>query len=94
MSEVGQQQREVYYLGMVQGVGFRYETRRIASQFAVTGYVRNLPDGRVLVLVEGASRELDRFLEAVRARMDHYIREVSQTIQPASGQFGRFDIRY
>ena len=39
--------RQVYYTGRVQGVGFRYSTKRIASGYDVTGSVKNLPDGRV-----------------------------------------------
>jgi len=36
--------------GHVQGVGFRFATQRIARSFAVTGYVKNLPDGNVLIV--------------------------------------------
>ena len=45
----------MYFSGHVQGVGFRYTTRSVASRFAVTGYVRNLPDGRVELVAEGGS---------------------------------------
>ena len=88
------QQREVYYRGMVQGVGFRYTVRRIAARFRVTGYVRNLSDGRVLLVAEGPAEELDRFLEAVAAQMGHYVHDVRQTSGPATGQFGQFEIRF
>ena len=87
-------QRQVYYRGMVQGVGFRYTTLRIASRFAVTGYVQNLPDGRVLVLAEGPSKELERFLGAVRAELGHYIDDTSETAGPATGRYGHFDVQY
>lgn len=88
------QQREVYYRGTVQGVGFRYTTLHIASHHDVTGYVRNLPDGRVLVVAEGVPQELDRFFGAIRHRMGQYIRDAAETVRPASGQFGHFDIRH
>ena len=48
--------------------GFRFTTERIASRFAVDGFVKNLPDGRVLVVVEGEAKELDRFLAEVQRR--------------------------
>ena len=88
------EQREVYYRGRVQGVGFRYTTQRIASHLAVTGYVRNLPDGRVLLVAQGQPDELDRLLADVRVKLGRYITEVGQSTGPADGQFGGFDIRY
>ncbi len=94
MSEVaGHEQREVVYEGVVQGVGFRYTARRVAARFVVTGYVRNLPDGRVLLVAEGPPEELDRFLAAVRAAMGHYIEEAQETVRPATGRFRDFGVR-
>jgi acylphosphatase len=61
--------KRVHYSGTVQGVGFRMTTRRIATQFAVGGYVRNLADGRVEVVVAGETEEIGRFLAAVAERM-------------------------
>ena len=79
---------------MVQGVGFRYTTRRIAARFPVVGFVQNLPDGRVLVVAEGPSDELEGFLGAVRSQMGDCIDDISQTVAPATGEFRHFDIRY
>lgn len=87
------QRRLVRYSGRVQGVGFRYTTRQIASRFAVTGYVRNLADGRVEVVVEGAVPELDRFLDALHQQMADYILASQVDQQAASGEFSDFEIR-
>ena len=87
------QQRELYYEGLVQGVGFRYTARQIAARFHVTGYVRNLPDGRVLLVAEGPPEELDRFLAAVRSTMGRYIEDIDETVRPATGQFRDFGVR-
>lgn len=57
---------QVFYEGRVQGVGFRYTARRVASGFDVAGYVRNLPDGRVELVASGETDEVDDFLAAVR----------------------------
>ena len=65
--------KRVIYTGQVQGVGFRYTTRRLAANFAVAGYVRNRPDGSVELVVEGPAEEVDRFLEAVTRQMAGYI---------------------
>jgi len=57
---------QVFYEGRVQGVGFRYTARRVAAGFDVSGYVRNLPDGRVELVASGDREEIDGFLDAMR----------------------------
>ena len=47
----------VYYSGRVQGIGFRYTAREVACGYEVTGFVRNLPDGRVEMAAEGDEEE-------------------------------------
>lgn len=55
--------KQVFYSGRVQGVGFRYSTKRIASGFDVTGWVKNLPDGRVEMMAQAfEADELEAFL--------------------------------
>ena len=88
------EQREVYFRGRVQGVGFRFTARRIAAGFGVTGYVRNLPDGRVLLVAEGPPEEVAGCLAAVRAAMGRYIEDEQESVCPATGRFGRFEIRH
>ena len=59
--------KQVLYSGRVQGVGFRYTAKRIASGFEVTGWVKNLPDGRVeLQAMSGDADELEAFLSAIQ----------------------------
>jgi len=65
---------EVYFSGHVQGVGFRYKTLRIAREFDVSGFVRNLPDGRVELIAEGDKAEVSRFVGEVIDRMEGFIR--------------------
>lgn len=61
--------RRIIYRGRVQGVGFRATVRGIASNYPVTGFVRNLPDGTVEVIVTGEEASIEEFLAAVRERM-------------------------
>src|SRR5262245_47791454 len=56
---------QVFYEGHVQGVGFRFTVRHIAKGFDVTGWVRNLPDGRVELQVSGGEVEVRAFLDQV-----------------------------
>lgn len=88
------QRREVHYSGRVQGVGFRYTACRIALQFTVTGYVKNLPNGRVELVVEGRPQEIEAMLQAVRAELGRYIRNVCENTSPAIGGFSSFDVRF
>jgi acylphosphatase len=94
VSDHDQQQREIQYAGRVQGVGFRYTVRSLAARFDVSGFVRNLPDGRVLVVVEGDAGEIAGFLDAIKAEMPSYIRDVQETIRPATGRFLAFEIKH
>jgi acylphosphatase len=57
----------VFYSGRVQGVGFRATVRHLARGYDVTGTVRNLADGRVELVAEGAKAELEAFLEGIAA---------------------------
>lgn len=84
--------RTIYFTGQVQGVGFRYTTHSIASRFAVTGFVRNLPDGRVEAVAEGNEPELDRFVQAIEQEMGRHIREVQAHDTQAVGEFEAFEI--
>src|SRR5579859_5295488 len=65
--------RRVYYNGRVQGVGFRATAAWIARQFPIAGSVRNLSDGRVVLLAEGPPDQIESFLQAIRQRFKQYI---------------------
>ena len=88
------ERREVRYRGRVQGVGFRYTARSIAQLYAVTGYVRNLADGSVELVVEGRAEDISGVLRAIRTEMGRYIRDVQEATLPATGQFTEFDVRF
>ena len=71
--------RQVFYSGRVQGVGFRYATRQLAAGYEVSGWVKNLPDGRVELLVVAMEKaEVEAFLKELQeeSAVAHYIREV------------------
>ncbi|HNQ23301.1 MAG TPA: acylphosphatase [Phycisphaerae bacterium] len=86
--------RVVHYGGDVQGVGFRYTTNTLAARFHVTGYVKNLGDGRVELVIEGAAAELDRLQEAIADRMAGYIGHTEVQEAPATGEFNGFRVAF
>ncbi len=62
---MGTRRTRVFFGGRVQGVGFRATARRLARSFGVTGFVRNLPDGRVELLAEGDGEAVAGLLAAI-----------------------------
>jgi len=91
---MSRQRRIIHFLGMVQGVGFRYTAIRVAAGFEVTGYVRNLRDGRVEVIAEGEPEQLDAFRAELCRQMEGYVRDIQQEVAEPTGQFVGFDVRY
>ncbi|HMF55485.1 MAG TPA: acylphosphatase [Pyrinomonadaceae bacterium] len=59
--------RKFLISGGVQGVGFRFFAQRAAARHQVTGYVRNLPDGRVEALAEGDAASIEAFKQDLAA---------------------------
>ncbi|HUU12066.1 MAG TPA: acylphosphatase [Phycisphaerae bacterium] len=86
--------RHVHYSGRVQGVGFRYTVRALARGRPVSGFVRNCPDGRVEVVVEGQAGEVEAFLAAVREEMADYIGHVEVQDEPPTGEFSGFAVAF
>jgi len=83
----------VFFSGHVQGVGFRYYTLQIMAGYPVRGYVRNLRDGRVELLLQGEEKDLLEALEAVRRRMASYISSVEMNWREPAERLRGFEIR-
>ncbi len=90
----GNVRRIVRYGGRVQGVGFRYTAVRLAEQFDVTGYVKNLMDGDVEIVAEGPLDEVEGFLKAVQREMARHIRDVNQQEGFPTGEWSGFHVEY
>jgi acylphosphatase len=83
----------IFYSGHVQGVGFRYTTKTVATGFEVTGTVRNLPDGRVELIAEGARTELEAFRVAIHdAGLSGLIRDEQVAWSDAQNALHGFEI--
>jgi len=75
--------RQYFFSGRVQGVGFRYTAKQLAKGFDVTGWVRNLDDGRVELQVMGEAGELDEFLAELHdSPLGHHIQEQEERSIP------------
>jgi len=83
-----------YYTGSVQGVGFRYMAQRTAESLGLTGWVRNLRDGRVEVECEGKDAALKEFVHKIENIFGDYIKDKDIEWSAATGEFDCFDIRF
>ncbi len=75
--------KQVFYAGRVQGVGFRYTVRQLAAGYEVSGWVKNLADGRVeLLALSRDPEELEAFLTELRdhSAVAHYIKEIEERV--------------
>lgn len=84
---------QVIYTGRVQGVGFRYTARTLATGFEVTGTIRNLPDGKVELVAEGSKDELEAFQQTIRdSELGHFIAQEQVNWSEAKNEFRGFGI--
>jgi acylphosphatase len=85
----------VFVSGLVQGVFFRASMREVAQRYGVTGWVRNLPDGRVEAVIEGEEDKVLKVIEWARrgpplARVEN----VEVVWEEYRGEFKDFRIRW
>ena len=59
-------QYEIIITGRVQGVGFRYFVHKIAGDHNISGWVKNSPDGSVIITAQGEETDLEAFFDHIR----------------------------
>jgi len=79
--------------GLVQGVGFRYFAQRAARAAGITGWARNLDDGRVEVHANGTARQLDDFEARLREGPPYADVRGFEVQEAAASKSSGFDIR-
>ena len=85
----------VFITGMVQGVFFRSKTRNEAKNHGVTGWVRNLSDGRVEVVFEGSKDNVNKLIDFVgKGPSGAKVLDLNVKWQNYSGEFKDFEVRY
>jgi acylphosphatase len=82
--------------GRVQGVGYRFFVSDCARETGISGFVRNEPDGSVLIVAEGNEDVLDTFVRMVTAEKDRIIRVDKLEVEKSrpTGEFSGFGIRW
>lgn len=81
--------------GVVQGVGFRMETKWEADRLGLHGYVRNRPDGSVEIVAEGNSAAIDRLIAwAKHGPPAAVVEDVEVKDGEPTGEFLDFGIRH
>lgn len=79
--------------GRVQGVGFRYFTQDVALREGATGWVRNLPDGRVEAHVEGEVEAVTRVERALRSGPGGArVATVTVNVEDVTGAYDTFSV--
>lgn len=86
--------KHVYYSGRVQGVGFRATTHGISRGRGVTGWVKNLDDGRVEMVVEGKSDAVAGFMAEIARVMSRNITDTHVEDKTPTGRYKAFTIEY
>ena len=85
----------VFIHGKVQGVYFRQNTRIVATRYNVTGWVRNLSDGRVEAVFEGSETDVGQVIEWCHAGPPKaVVDDVKITYKPYTGEFHDFKVNY
>lgn len=85
--------RKLYISGEVQGVGYRFFAQRSSARHQVRGYVKNLSDGRVEVLVEGSDAAVDKFKQDLAAGpVDATVTVMEEIVIDPSGSYSTFRI--
>ena len=85
----------VFVSGWVQGVFFRGETRDLARQLGLTGWVRNLCDGRVEAVFEGEDWAIEQLVAwCHRGPRGAHVDDVDVTYEDYAGEYGTFSVRY
>ena len=85
--------RKYLISGQVQRVGFRFFAQRAAARHQVTGYVRNLPDGRVEALAEGTLESVEGFKHDLATGPVHsLVEQVEELSIDPTGSYSSFRI--
>ena len=78
---------------MVQGVGFRYTTQNYAAQLTLAGWVKNLPDRRVEIVVVGPQEKIEELCQKLGQHFGSYIHGKEIKYSSTTDHFEGFQIK-
>ena len=87
-------QAHILYSGTVQGVGFRFMVQRYALSLDLTGWVKNLPNGSVEILVNGSKASIEKLCKMVEEYFQGHIRNNNIQFTSSDDEFKDFQITY
>jgi acylphosphatase len=86
---------QINVFGQVQGVFFRENTKNLANSFELVGFVKNQPDGSVLIVAEGEEEKLNQLLDwTKRGPKWAKVERIEYQWQDPTGEFENFEIKY
>ena len=86
--------KNIIFVGLVQGVGFRFTALRIANRYMLTGWVRNLLDGSVEMLAQGSADDIALCIRDIQESFTGYIRETKIEEIPLDPRHKDFKITF
>ncbi|MGQ4873023.1 MAG: acylphosphatase [Promethearchaeia archaeon] len=86
---------KIKVFGYVQGVFFRYTTRKFARKLGLTGFVKNMPDGSVYIEAEGPKEDLLKLLEFAKKGPKHAkVERIEYEFLEYKGEFKGFEYAF
>lgn len=86
--------KRIVFTGRVQGVGFRFTAHNIARRIGLAGQVRNMADGTVEMVAQGAPEVIDQCLYDLKETYQHGIREIIVEQIESAGEYTNFKITF
>ena len=84
----------IFVSGKVQGVFFRENTRKKAAEFGLSGFVRNLPNGKVEAVFEGEKEKIEKIIQWIKKGSETaQVENIEIDWQNSQGEFKNFKIR-
>ena len=87
--------KHIFITGRVQGVGFRHFTRKNAEALGVTGWVKNLPDGRVEAVFQGDEEQIEELVERCKkGPVASYVQSIEVSKESDDEDFEDFSVEF